>query len=113
MMTEPTLPVITTDSYPVRIGVAIDESLNVIFFNGQPNETISGHAAVAQQDGKRWACVLCKILDVVIEPNHCANQFNSTPTGALVALRSVVALCALLLPLYGLYMLLSFGWSLI
>jgi hypothetical protein len=101
-MTIETLPVTTDDNYPVRVGVAIDEMLNVIFFNGQPYQTISGHAALAAQAGQPWACLLCKILNVIVERDHCQKQFDSQPTKTLVAIRSVVALMALALPILGL-----------
>lgn len=102
-MTDETLPVTTTDSYPVRIGVAVDETVNVVVFNGQPDETISQHAAVAQRDGKRWGCILCGILNIIIEPHHCANQFEPGTTTPLVAFRSALAMSLLVLPLFGLY----------
>ena len=107
-MTDPVLPVITTNSYPVRIGIAIDETLNVIFFNGQPEQTISGHAAIAQREGKPWGCIMCKILAAVVERNHCANQFTDTPSSALTGFRSILAMSVLMLPLFGLYKLVEF-----
>jgi hypothetical protein len=101
----PVVPVVTTDTYPVRIGVAIDETLNVIFFDGQPEQTISEHAAIAQREGKKWGCIMCKILSFIVEQNHCAKQFTDKPTPALAAFRAMLAMSVLVLPLFGLYQL--------
>lgn len=43
--------------------------------NGRSNETISSRANRARSEGRRWGCVLCKILDS-IDPNHCKNSEN-------------------------------------
>lgn len=40
--------------------------------NGSSEETISSRANRARSEGRKWGCVLCKILDD-IEANHCAN----------------------------------------
>lgn len=39
--------------------------------NGDSSEFISTRANRAARDGKRWGCVLCKLLDKV-DPGHCA-----------------------------------------
>lgn len=97
-----------TESYFQRIGLAVDELFNVVWFNGRPDQTISLHAALDQRKGKRWACVLCRILDVLVERNHCANQFVEGPTGTAAAIRSILALGALFLPFYGLAQLVEY-----
>ena len=96
------------EGYIQRIGLAVDELFNVIWFNGRPDQTISLHAALDQRKGKRWACILCRILDVMVEHNHCANQFIEGPTGTAAAIRSILALCALFLPFFGLYQLVEY-----
>ena len=69
------LPLKDSDSYWLRVLIAIDEFFNVLILNGPPYQTISQHAALAQQAGKQWGCVLCKLLDMVWT-NHCADQLT-------------------------------------
>lgn len=39
--------------------------------NGRYNELISTRADRARSEGRRWGCVLCRVLDE-ISANHCA-----------------------------------------
>lgn len=51
--------------------VAIDKWLNVKLLKGNPDETITKHAARAwKEDGAIWGCVLCKLLNLV-DKDHC------------------------------------------
>ena len=43
---------------------------------GNPDETISSRAYRAMRDGRRWGCVLCRLLDM-IEKDHCRQSFES------------------------------------
>jgi hypothetical protein len=52
-----------------RLAVSFDQLANTAF-GGNEDETISSRAGKAARDGRRWACVLCKLLDW-IQPNHC------------------------------------------
>ena len=61
-----------TPDKAMKIAVGYDQLGNVAL-NGDPRETISSRADYAREDGKRWACVLCKILDK-IEKDHCKNS---------------------------------------
>lgn len=58
-----------------NIALMIDETCNVDA-NGRVNESISKRAALAQQRGASWGCVLCKILDA-IQSNHCQDALKS------------------------------------
>lgn len=40
---------------------------------GNPDETVSSRAFRAQTEGRRWGCVLCKVLDWV-DKNHCRDS---------------------------------------
>lgn len=51
------------------LAVAHDQLANAAF-GGHEDETISSRAGRAQRQGKRWACVLCRLLDR-LDPNHC------------------------------------------
>jgi hypothetical protein len=71
-------------SWLERLGVALDEFLNVLILNGDPDQTISYHAALAREDGRAWACWLCAFLAVAIQPRHCQLQLEpgAEPTSA-------------------------------
>lgn len=43
--------------------------------NGKLGELISTRAARARNDGRRWGCVLCRLLDAV-DPNHCDDSLK-------------------------------------
>lgn len=51
------------------IAVGYDQLVNVAT-NGDEDETISSRAGKAARDGRRWGCILCRLLDVV-DPGHC------------------------------------------
>ena len=51
------------------IAVAHDQLANAAF-GGHEDETLSSRAGKAAREGKRWACVLCRLLDR-LDPNHC------------------------------------------
>jgi hypothetical protein len=55
--------------YTYGILIALDQLGNAIL-GGYPDETLSTRAAIARRSGKRWGCVLCKVLDW-IDTNHC------------------------------------------
>ena len=55
--------------YFLRILLALDQLVNALT-GGYADETISYRAALAQQDGEAWGCVLCRVVEVFI-PNHC------------------------------------------
>lgn len=61
--------VFTTPDKALRIAVGFDQLANVAL-NGSEDETISSRAWRAQLEGKRWGCVLCKLLDR-LEKDHC------------------------------------------
>lgn len=54
----------------------LDEGLNTLT-GGSPNETVSERAAKARNAGRRWGCVLCRMLDW-IQWGHCDNALTST-----------------------------------
>jgi hypothetical protein len=57
-----------------NLAVAYDLLGNVAA-NGWLGETISSRAGKAQREGRRWACVLCRLLDV-FDKNHCENEIQ-------------------------------------
>lgn len=54
------------------IAVALDRAGNAAA-NGSNQETISSRADRARSEGRRWGCVLCRILDA-LSPNHCRDS---------------------------------------
>lgn len=52
-----------------RIAIGFDQLANVAF-NGSEDETISSRSQRAKENGKRWGCLLCSLLDK-IDKNHC------------------------------------------
>lgn len=62
----PGRPILT---YFRRLFVVLDQLLNVIF-GGDEDETVSSRLAKDVRRGRKFACVLCKILDW-IDPDHC------------------------------------------
>lgn len=67
---------LTGNQKATHIALALDEAANASF-NGSINETISSRAgrALTYNPQKKWACVLCKILNKVLEPNHCEKAY--------------------------------------
>lgn len=61
--------VFTSPGRALRIAVGFDQLGNVAL-NGSEDETISSRAGRARADGKRWGCVLCRLLDRV-DKDHC------------------------------------------
>jgi hypothetical protein len=62
--------------YFLNYAVLLDEATNTVL-GGSPNETISERAAKARNAGRKWGCVLCKVLNW-INPGHCDNALTST-----------------------------------
>lgn len=62
--------------YLLNFAILLDEAANTIL-GGSPNETISERAAKARNAGRRWGCILCRLLNR-INPGHCDNALTST-----------------------------------
>ncbi len=63
----------------VPLGRAIDIWFNVALLGGTPGETVSTHAARDAAAGQPWACVLCRVLSIIVQPRHC--QVTLDPSG--------------------------------
>lgn len=55
--------------YIWNILISLDQFFNTVWF-GDPDETISSRAGKAAKQNKRWACILCKFLDL-FDRDHC------------------------------------------
>lgn len=67
--------VISSPGKAWHIALMIDQTCNVDA-NGRVDQTISDRAALARNSGRRWGCVLCRILDA-IQANHCSNSIGT------------------------------------
>jgi len=67
--------IVTAPPRAWRLAVAFDQLANAAA-NGHPDETISSRAARAELQGRRWGCVLCRLLDE-IDPGHCAKALET------------------------------------
>lgn len=52
-----------------RLAVSYDQLANTAF-GGNEDETISSRAYKASASGRRWGCILCRLLDK-LERDHC------------------------------------------
>lgn len=52
-----------------------DRALNVAC-GGSSDETMSSRAGKGMKEGKRWACVLCRFLDL-FQKDHCLKSIDS------------------------------------
>ena len=77
-----------------RAAEEADICLNVLFLDGAPGETVSVHAARARP--ARWARVLCWILGVLVQRNHCDLALTSAPTPKGAAIRAGALILAVL-----------------
>lgn len=59
------------------VAVANDQVLNAALVgkSGSEDETISSRAGKAAQSGRRWGCILCRMLDW-FDPGHCARNIE-------------------------------------
>ena len=59
----------TFADWRLAVFVAADQLMNALAF-GDAHATISSRAYIATLKKKRWACVLCRVLDR-IQQDHC------------------------------------------
>jgi hypothetical protein len=52
-----------------------DRALNVAF-GGSSDETMSSRAGKGMKEGKAWACVLCKFLNL-FQTDHCLKSIDT------------------------------------
>lgn len=95
--------------YLYRLAIAFDRLLNVLLFGGNPDQTISYHAALAQEQSRRWGCWLCWYLSHTVEPSHCLRQLINTTEKPAAALRAGFQLLVIGLVCWGLSVLALFA----
>jgi hypothetical protein len=60
--------------YLINFAILLDELGNTLT-GGDPGETISSRAGKGLKEGKTWACVLCRFLDL-FQKDHCLKSIN-------------------------------------
>jgi hypothetical protein len=60
--------------YLINFAILLDESLNTLT-GGDPGETVSSRAGKGLKEGKPWACILCRFLDL-FQKDHCLKSIN-------------------------------------
>ncbi len=81
-------------AYFKTIGLQFDELLCAILF-GVMNTTISMHVALEMQAGKKWACLFCDLLSLLVQRNHCQDQLDNVPMSTGNYIRAFIALLVL------------------
>lgn len=61
--------------YAFNLLIALDQLVNAMLA-GDPDETVSSRAAKDAKRGRRWACILCRILHIV-DRNHCEKSVET------------------------------------
>jgi hypothetical protein len=83
-------------TYLGRVFDALDVLLNALVYPGaRLKQTVSVHAALDRLEGKRVGCVLCRILDVLVQPHHCDQVLTQAPMPAGAAVRAALLLTAI------------------
>lgn len=90
-----------SEAWWMRLGVALDETLNVLLLDGEPEETISVHAAEAARARKWWGCVLCRWLDRLVQPRHCARALEPGAARTEAAVRGGVLMAVVIAGMWG------------
>jgi hypothetical protein len=73
-------------------GYQLDCLLNALFLGGERNQTVSLHADRARMQHKAWGCVLCRVLAVLVQPDHCQKQGDGQPESTEAAVRAALAM---------------------
>lgn len=87
------------ESRLLQFGILEDEGLDVLAFDGKADMTVSTHAALAARAGKRWGCVLCAVLSVLVQHDHCEKTLTDAPLSTFDCLRAFFWItCVLAIP---------------
>lgn len=65
-------------NYFLRLALAIDQLLNVLICNGEPDETMSSAAYRMERDGRFWG-FMRPVIDVLFwfQKDHCRKAYES------------------------------------
>lgn len=65
--------------YPLRVLISIDQLINVVVCNGEPDETMSSVAWRMERDGRFWG-FMRPVIDWLFSPwmsDHCRKAYES------------------------------------
>ena len=99
-----------------RIMEAYDTFLNNVYLpHPRLGQTISYNSAVSRDKGEQWACIICKLLDIIVQPGHCTQTRarEATPLIALIRAGAALLFVAFMhfLAMYGIVLLIGhFLW---
>ena len=62
-------------TYGKRVLLALSQLLNTLL-GGDEDETLSSRAGKSRARGRRWACVLCRLLDA-LDRDHCRKAIEA------------------------------------
>lgn len=79
--------------------MALNMLIAVTLLNAPLGRSVSETTAQRRDDGAGWACVLCRLLDWLVEPEHCRLALLPEQTSAAASARAAVALGLFLLAL--------------
>ena len=79
--------------YLKNLGIAEDETLDAVT-GGPANESFSLRWARAAANGSRVGCVVCRVLSVLVQKNHCAKQLAGQPMGVWNYIRAFACITA-------------------
>jgi hypothetical protein len=57
--------------YLTNVLLWIDIGTNVLLFGGSPYETLSSRVGKQAEHKVQWACLVCRYLDRILNPEHC------------------------------------------
>jgi hypothetical protein len=66
-------------NYILRILIALDQFLNVVICNGEPDETMSSACYRMERDGRFWG-FMRPVIDTVFRPwmtDHCRRAYEA------------------------------------
>lgn len=61
--------------YWKRVLISLDQLINVVFLNGDEDETISSRLGKRQRKGCKFSKFICKILSLV-DKDHCRKSIE-------------------------------------
>lgn len=87
-------------AYLSNFGEALDRLLNTLI-GGSYQQTVSQHAAIAEDKHERWACWLCAWLSATVQRNHCALTLAGAPISDLSRVKAFGQLLAVAVVIVG------------
>jgi len=58
-------------AYIHKVLIALDQFGSVVI-GGKTDQTLSGRAGLARNNGKRWGCIVCSVLGFITRSDHCS-----------------------------------------